>query len=447
MLSLNSPFLPQPPLRHHHHRRRLSAASRPHAVVTASLEPPPPKLILLPSSSRTLTKNPPESLYQPFRPPPSPLPAELAALDTASQLNVLSNRLGLWHSYAPLIASLLRDGSFTPSSLEEITGISGHEQNRLIVAAQVRDSIIKSGASPELVAAFDPVSSAQLLYEIRLLSTAQRLATAEYIVLNGLDGKGAADVARAIKDFPRRKTERGFRSFDYNSPGDCLAFMLIRLGREHGEGTEQRATSFARALEAVVTEDARRAVEEEIAGKGEEGEGDELDDEVRVPVVRLRIGEVAEATSVVVLPVCGADVGELAEAPRDTRGSGEFGVVTAEKPWRRWVVLPRWEPMTAITGGGVALEFGDARIVPWKVNRWSEEEGILVVLDRDRKPVELDDGFYLVAATENEESGLKVERGWKLKEEGVEESLGSVVLVVRPPKDEVEDQLSDEDWE
>ncbi|KAI4303017.1 hypothetical protein MLD38_038698 [Melastoma candidum] len=448
MLSLNSPFLSQLPLRHHH-RRHLpaAAASVPLPVVTASLEPPPPKLILLRSSSPALTRNPPESLYQPFRPPPSPLPAELAALDTASQLNVLSNRLGLWHSYAPLIASLLRDGSFTPSSLEEITGISGHEQNRLIVADQVRNSIIESGASPELVAAFDSVSSAALLYEIRLLSAVQRLAAAEYTVGNGLDGKGAADVARAIKDFPKRKTERGFRSFDYNSPGDCLAFMMIRLGREHEEGSEQRAAAFARALAAVVTDDARKAVEEEIAGKGEEGDGDELDGGVRVPVVRLRIGEVAEATSVVILPVCGGDVGELAEAPRDVRGSGEFGVVTAEKLWRRWVVLPRWEPMTAIIGGGVALEFKDARILPWKVNRWSKEEGILVLLDRDRKHVELDDGFYLVAASDNEESELKVERGWKLKEEGVEESLGSVVLVVRPPKDEVEDQLSDEDWE
>lgn len=447
MLSLNSPFLSHPPPhRHpHHHRLPSAASSKPHLAVTANLQPSPPKLILLPSSSPSLTQSPAKSLYQPFHPPPSPLPAELSSLDTASQLDVLANRLGLWHSYAPLIASLLRDGSFTPSSLEEITGIPGAEQNRLIVAAQVRDSILQSGASPDLAAAFDPLSAAKLLYEIRLLNVAQRLATAEYIISYGLDERGAADVARAIKDFPRRKMERGFGSFDYKSPGDCLAFMLLRLGREHGEGTEQRAVAFARALEAVVTEDARWAVEEEIAGKGAKGEEDEYVNRMRVPVVRLRIGEVAEATSVVVLPVCGGEVGEVAEAPREARGSGEFGVVTAEKGWRRWVVLPRWEPMAAINGGVVAVEFGDARVLPWKVNRWSKEEGILVVVDRDRSRVESDEGFYMVPT--GNDGGVRVERGWKLNEEGVEESLGTVLVVVRPPREEADDQLSDEDWE
>ena len=60
---------------------------------------------------------------------------------------------------------------------------------------------------------------------------------------------------------------------------------------------------------------------------------------VKVPVVRLKMGEIAEATKVVVLPVAKASEGSkpVRDAPRDCRSDGEFGVVAAEKSWRRRV--------------------------------------------------------------------------------------------------------------
>lgn len=67
-----------------------------------------------------------------------------------------------------------------------------------------------------------------------------------------------------------------------------------------------------------------------------------------------------------------------------------------------------------------------------------------MVTDRKSKKVAADDGFYLVSRAHD---GLKVERGSALKELGVEESLGTVVLVVRPPREESENQLAEEDWE
>lgn len=175
-----------------------------------------------------------------------------------------------------------------------------------------------------------------------------------------------------------------------------------------------------------------------------------LTEGVRVPVVRLKIGEVAEASSVVVLPVCRAEEKdrELLEAPFECRSQGEFGVVVAEKGWERWVVLPRWEPLVFLRKGGVVVSFADARVLPWKVNRWYKEEPILVVADRSKKEVAAEDGFYLVKVDRDRDGGgLKVERGLALKEIGVKECLGTVVLVVRPPKEENDDQLNDEDWE
>ncbi|KAK4767391.1 hypothetical protein SAY86_015141 [Trapa natans] len=442
---LSSPFLsPNPPLR---------PASRPSSLRPSSTKPI--SAIIQPSGLIPQSPGGPSErnsqLYQPFHPPPSPIPSQYRSLDTAARLDILINRLGLWYEYAPLISFFLQEG-FTPSTLEEITGITGVDQNCLIVGSQVRNSLIQSGTSPDIISAFE-LGGAELLYEIRLLSASQRSAAAEFIITKSFDAKQANELARAMKDFPRRRGEKGWEQFDYNLPGDCLSFMYYRQSREHMNSPEQRAEALEQALVIAVTEKARAAVLEEIEGgkSSEEGKGEE-GETVKVPVVRMKIGEVAEASSVVVLPVCRAANGEteVVEAPWECKGEGEFGVVAVEKGWQRWVVLPGWEPVVKLGGSGlVAVAFPDSRILPWKVNRWYREEAILVVVDRRNKAVESDEAFYLVAeaAGSSWPVGLRVERGSGLKEAGVGESLGALVLVVRPPKDEVDDQLSDEDWE
>lgn len=282
----------------------------------------------------------------------------------------------------------------------------------------------------------------------------QRAAAARYIVENRLDAKGAQELARALKDFPRRRGDKFWESFDYALPGDCLSFMYYRQSREHKNASEKRTNALQLALDAAQSERAKSTIVKEIEGDKEGGEGKEgkIVDGVRVPVVRLNIGEVAEASSVVVLPVCRAEEGEreVLEAPLEYRSEGEFGVVVAEKGWKSWVVLPGWEPVVGLGNGGVVVAFVDARVLPWKANRWYKEEAILVVADRRRKEVVADDGFYLVAVDGDSGGGgdkLKVERGSALKEMEVKASLGTVVLVVRPPREEIDDQLSDDDWE
>uniref|UniRef100_I1NIM2 Rubisco accumulation factor 1 C-terminal domain-containing protein n=1 Tax=Glycine max TaxID=3847 RepID=I1NIM2_SOYBN len=356
-------------------------------------QPPPPQL----------------QVYQPFRPPPAPLPSQFGTLDIAGRIDVLANRLALWYEYAPLIASLIREG-FSPPTIEETTGISGVEQNRLIVGAQVRDSLVQSNADPDLLAAFE-TGGAELLYEIRLLSA---------------------------------RGDKGWESFDYTLPGDCLSFMYYRQSKEHRNPSEQRTSALEQALRVAETEAARNVILEELEGKGEEGDTvGEGEAAARVPVVRLRIGEVAEASSVVLLPVSAAEEREILEAPFESRSQGEFGVVVAEKGWGKWVVLPSWDPVVGLGKGGVVVSFPDARVLPWKVNRWYKEEPILVVANRSNREVGADHGFYLV---NSDAEGLKVQRGFALKEKGFTQSLGTVLLVVRPPKEE-NDELSDEDWE
>ncbi|KAM7526720.1 hypothetical protein LguiA_016622 [Lonicera macranthoides] len=436
--SLSSPFLTT------HH-------PLPHSSSSSSFNPPSHKHLSLSkpiSATITPSSNPSQQqqqLYQPFRPPPSPIPPQFRSLDTNGRLEILANRLGLWFDYAPLIPSLTQQG-FTPSTLEEITGISGVEQNCLVVAAKVRDSLIQSKLEPETLSFFD-LGGSQLLYEIRLLSASQRAAAARYIVDNKLDARGSQDLARAMKDFPRRKGDRGWSNFNYDLPGDCLGFVYYRQALEL-QNPEQRKLALEKAFETAISEAAKKRIMEDMEGEDEGRQGVVVDG-VKVPVVRMQLGEVAEATSVVVLPVCRAeekDKGVL-DAPWESGTQGEFGIVVAEKGWRRWVVLPCWEPVAGLKKGGVVVAFADARALPWRVNRWYKEEAILVVADRGRKEVGADDGFYLISNNEEEDGGLKVERGSALKEKGVKESLGTVLVVVRPPREENDNQLADEDWE
>ncbi|XP_068640887.1 rubisco accumulation factor 1.2, chloroplastic-like [Aristolochia californica] len=404
-----------------------------HPPATARLKPPSASTLQPPSSS------PSETPYQPFRPPPPRTPD----LSPDAILNTLSNRLGRWYEYAPLIAVLSHSYGFSASSIEESTGISGVEQNRFLVASKVRESLLPS-LDPETLAFFDS-GGAELLYELRLLSNTQRAAAARRLVDRKSDARGALELARAIKYFPSRKGDRGWEAFSYTSPGDCLAFMHFRQSREHRNPTDAEVW-LERAAEEAETDAAKKRIAEELQkllGGGEEEADDPKREIVTVPVVRLKIGEVAEATSVSVLPVCDANEGEIVDAP-ECGAQGEFGVVVAEKGWRKWVVLPRWEPL--LTGGPsmLAVSFADASVVPWKANRWAKEEPILVIADRGMKEVEIDDGFYLVCG---ENGTLAVEKGVKLKEKGVEKCLAGVILVVRPPREEQDDQISDEEWE
>ncbi|KAJ7973561.1 rubisco accumulation factor 1, chloroplastic [Quillaja saponaria] len=349
----------------------------------------------------------PQQLYQPFRPPPSTtLPSEYRSLDTNGRIGILANRLGLWK---PL-------------------GYSAVEQNRLVVAAQVRDSLVKSNTDPEVLSAFD-TGGAELLYEIRLVSATQRAASARFVIENRLDAEGAQDLARAMKDFPRRRGDKGWESFDYNLPGDCLSFMYFRQSREHKDPSEQRTAALELALKVAGTERSKRYNFEGIGG---ENRGNR---EAKKRALKKGFGFRAEER-----------YREILEAPFECRSEGEFGVVVSEKGWKRWVVLPGWEYVVGLGQGGVVVSFADARALPWKVNRWYKEESILVVANRGRKEVSADDGFYLVEV-DGSDWGLKVERGSTLKGMGVNESLGTVVLVVRPPKEKTEDQLADDDWE
>lgn len=317
----------------------------------------------------------------------------------------------------------------------------------------MRDSLIEA-TDDETVAYFATPQSPEILYELRILNTPQRAAAARFVIQHGFDSKMAEELARSMKNYPRRYGERGWEYFDGDIPGDCLAFLYFRLAHEHRSASvaELSKAWFDKALEVVETERARLRVLEDVERTHQEAEDELLEEIKRVPVVRMAFGEVAESSVVVVLPVCRAEDREMEveEAPWECGMAGQFGIVQAEKGWSGWVVLPGWLPIKQLNRGGVAVRFPKAKgVLPWKDKRKDLNEEILVVVDRGQKEVESEEGFYLVVGGGNGsgDEGLKVERAATLKQMGVDKSLGEVVLVVRPPRDDMDDQLNDEDWD
>jgi hypothetical protein len=149
-----------------------------------------------------------------------------SAATTEEQLEILRERRGLWHEYAVIIPILNRAG-FALSMIDEATGMTGVEQNMIVVASQVRSSLKTSGLDEEKLTYFD-VGGDQLLYELRILSAQQRKASAEFLLERKLGVKEANELARAVKEYERRKGLEGRKDFTSAQARQIYSFTKAR---------------------------------------------------------------------------------------------------------------------------------------------------------------------------------------------------------------------------
>lgn len=388
----------------------------------------------LPKNQITYEKN----LYQPFRPPVS-TETPAGATTTADQLEILRERRGLWHEYAGLIPILTRSG-YTPSMIDEETGMTGVEQNIIVVASQVRNSLKASGFDEQKLQYFD-IGGGELLYELRILSATQRRASAEFIIERKISPKEACELSRSIKDFDRRKNSEGFKHFT-SAPGDCLAFAFYRQSRECQDEEEVEA-ALQKALEVCATDKARAKIEEtlkKLAGTEVCAEP-EVVETAYLQVIRLLEGEVADTKLPTMLPFADATLGSLKAVPaRAAQGEGQFNVFSSAG-WASWVAIPGWDPIVN-AGAPVAVNFPDAAKLPLQSNANGKaklREPTLVIVDKSVSAVDDGQSMYVVAQSDSEE--LYILSASKVLDNRV---LGRVVLALRPPTPPSEDPI---DWE
>ncbi|KAG2426314.1 hypothetical protein HXX76_013071 [Chlamydomonas incerta] len=301
-----------------------------------------------------------------------------SSMEPQEMLNKLRSRAGHWHELAKLMAPLNSSG-YSSTSIDEMTGITPLEQSKWVVAATVYESVKASPAvSPETLRHFN-AGGEDLLHPFRFLSAERRVAAAQYIAEQNLDPQMCEVLARSMKEYERRPTERaGFT----DHPADCLAFKYLRDAIECRK-REEALQKVDQGLQVALTDGARQRLNELLEASSEEADSAAG---VSASLVTLRLNpEELGVRPVAVLGELGhATIDDLQAAPRASQG-GAFGMFTIEPAaadasagssavastsGRRasaaassWVALPMWRAL-AMARQPVGLMVKDCASVP-----------------------------------------------------------------------------------
>jgi Rubisco accumulation factor 1 alpha helical domain/Rubisco Assembly chaperone C-terminal domain/Rubisco accumulation factor 1 helix turn helix domain len=287
-------------------------------------------------------------------------------IDTAALLLMLRRKEGSWVGWGKACQQLQKSG-LNPQEIFEATGFEPIQQNQIIVAAQVFDSMINVGVAPATETHYQRVGS-DSLYELRILSQADRAATADYLHNRNIDSVGSKEVAKAFKEFSyMRQPPDGFT----HHPGDAVAYQYWRYVKQQNDLTE-KTRLIARGLMFAHSQDARTQIEklltELTAPTKKTAPG--------LPIYRLEADDELPRT----IPIAGVfpiDSSLLADVPK-VSATGSFQIVKSN--WAGgWVTFPGWGVLCKAEDP-VAI-IGDLEHLPLKISNQSPET--IVILDRN----------------------------------------------------------------
>lgn len=372
--------------------------------------------------------------------------ASTAAMGEEEMIGKLRSRAGHWFQLAKIIPALAAKG-FDSNALDELTGITPVEQSLWVVASTVYDSLAASpevAGEPGLLKHFESGGEA-LLYHFRFLPAEKRVDAAKYIAANDLSAPECEVLARAMKEWDRRPTER--HGFD-STAGDCLAFKYLRDAVEC-RFIEESYAKIDQGLAVAATDGARerlRALKKEMedaeAAKAA-GAGGGITSTVMLVLLRLSPDELGVRPMPQLADFGVATAADLAASP-SAHQSGAFGSFSiagadAASLTTQWVALPQWKALS-LARRPVALPIADCSAcaaVSAACQAKTEEDkrrmvgaGLLVVdayVDPDQQ---LDErGYYLVAG---EGGVLHLADGKQVVARGAKPAA-AVLFLARPP--------------
>ena len=334
---------------------------------------------------------------------------QLTETEAEELMRSLLHKEGNWVDWGKSCQKLQKSG-YTSQQIFEVTGFQGSQQNLVIVAAQVYDSLIKSDASENLLAYFTGPRS-DVLYEFRILNQEQRLAAAELAMAKRIDVDGAHELARALKDYYRlSQLPAGFT----NHPGDAMAYQCWRAARAKKDLSD-RSRLIAQGLKFAHSDSARQQIEQLLTDFTVIPQRQSP----LIPLHRLeaeeelpRIVPVAGSFPLTSSQIAGVTQVEQIEPFRMINGSENSTFV----PIPGWPVVLKAEDPIAILCQSDQLP----KPIPGK------PEEVIVVVDRQSKTWDVN-SYFLVA------QGEQLELQWF--EQSPEVSIvGQVILVLRPKK-------------
>lgn len=332
-----------------------------------------------------------------------------ADINSEELIRSLRRKEGNWVAWGQACQTLQKAG-LSPQTIFEETGFEPIHQNQVIVAAQVYASIASAGVSEDVKAHFERKGS-DVLYELRILTQAERAALAEFALEKGLDLDEARDAAKAVKDLSRLGAlPEGFT----DHPGDAIAYQAWKLARQKSD-LQERSRLVARGLRFAHSSSARKKVEQLLTDFSVTPAATVP----RLPIYRLEDSEELPR----VLPV----VGKLPLTKADLQA---VPLVDEEGPFRMvkfsgagaWVPVPGWQVILTAEDPIVLISDSDALPTPLP----GKQEEVLVVVDRAQRQW-TNDRYFLVEQAEQ----LQIQ--WFESEPG-SPILGQVLLIMRPKK-------------
>jgi hypothetical protein len=351
----------------------------------------------------------------PETPATNPAQQPAADFDIEATLLQLRRKQGNWVQWGSACQNLQKSG-YTPQQIFEATGFEPIHQNQIIVGSQVYNGMLGVGIAESVQTHFSHKGS-DILYELRILTNAERAASAALVLEKGLDLDEAKDVAKAVKDFSRlAKMPEAFT----NHPGDMVAHQAWTQAKQQGD-LQKRSQLIAKGLRFAHSRGARQQVEQLLT---------DFTVTPQVPAPRLPVYRLDSDDQMPrVLPVVGA----LPLAESDFRAVplvdelGPFGMVKHTGP-SAWVPVPGWQVVLVAEDPVVLLTQSDQLPAPLE----GHTEEVLVVVDRAKRQWSRD--AYFVTSQQGQ---IAFEWFESEPEGGI---LGQVVLIMRPRK------ILDEDY-
>jgi len=316
----------------------------------------------------------------------------------------------------------LQKGGYNSQIIFESTGFQGSQQNLVIVAAQVYESIKTQGAASEILDYFvGPFSD--VLYELRILNQQQRLEVAQLVMQKELTAETTKEVAKAVQEMSRfSQLPPGFS----NHPGDAIAYQCWKRARQKKD-LQERSRLIAQGLKFAHSASARTAIEQLLSDFT-------VAPTVSAPLLPLYRLE-AEEQLPRLIPLVGnlpLNPSKVTDAPPLTL-EDPFASVKATVD-SHVVPIPGWQVILKAADPVGILAHSD--LLPQTIS--GNPETVLIVIDRQLNIWNIY-SYFLIA------NGDKVEIGWFETAPDLT-ILGQVILILRPKKILDESNLT-EPWQ
>ncbi|MDJ0728232.1 MAG: hypothetical protein QNJ38_24325 [Prochloraceae cyanobacterium] len=344
--------------------------------------------------------------------------ARLSDDEALELFDSLLKKEGNWVDWGKTCDRLQKAGHNSQVIFEK-TGFQASQQNLIIVAAKVYESLETSGADDNLLKYFLGPKS-DVLYEFRTLAKQQRLAAANLAKDKQLEAIEAREVARAIVEFDRlSQPPIGFA----NPPGDAVAYQYWLKAKQKKQLAD-RARLIAKGLRFASSTSAREKIEQLL------GEFTVTPSQAAplMPIYRLEQEEEL-ARIIPALADWPQTVSEIEQLDRISP-SKPFGLVSSSRG-NSMVAVPGWQAILSARDP-VAIVANSDRL-PKKIP--GSSESVLVVIDR--AALDWNVNSYFLVAIEGE---LKI--AWFDLEPDLKIIVGQIILIMRAKKILDEDNIT-----